>query len=55
MRRANVGLGHLPFSRTYDSSHPEFLTKDQIAAAHAEYAKRYGIVSGTHWAVAIPG
>ncbi|KAH8800359.1 dimethylaniline monooxygenase (N-oxide forming) [Xylogone sp. PMI_703] len=35
--------GHLPFWRTYDSSYPEFLTKELIAAGHREHVRRFGI------------
>ncbi|OAP62649.1 hypothetical protein AYL99_01876 [Fonsecaea erecta] len=38
-----VGDRHLPLYRTYDSSYPEFLTKEHIARGHKEYVKRFGI------------
>ncbi|RYO85582.1 hypothetical protein DL763_007048 [Monosporascus cannonballus] len=34
---------HMPFDRTFGPEFQEFLTKDEVAKGHADWAKRYGI------------
>lgn len=35
---------HMPFDRTFGPEFQEFLTKDEVAKGHANWAKRYGVV-----------
>lgn len=35
----------MPFDRTFGPEFQEFLTKDEVAQGHADWAKRYGVVS----------
>lgn len=39
----------MPFGRTFGPQFQEFLTKDEVAKGHADWAKRYGIVSTSPW------
>ncbi|KAI3391250.1 hypothetical protein diail_7668 [Diaporthe ilicicola] len=34
---------HMPFDRTFGPEFQEFLTKDEVAKGHADWAKRYGV------------
>jgi hypothetical protein len=35
----------MPFGRTFGTEYKEFLTKDEVAKGHEDWAKKYGIVS----------